>query len=228
MRPSLSRRLFTRVFIVMVLTLFTVVPTSAFDVAAIFFEYAAFNGAGLTKYDLPFGTSGNFSGTWNDRVSSMSISPGWSAELFEHASHEGKRLMFIGHVYDLNWFSPILGEDVASSYRLHNYAEHGHATPEHFAVIFKLANYDLNGGGLVLDPTNDSSYPNLPGYYDFDSSFGPRSLKVGLGYEVTLYVNPFTHQTFSADVPDLSAIPGPCGDGSWFDCAQGASVEQLF
>ncbi|MEZ5352869.1 MAG: BACON domain-containing carbohydrate-binding protein [Bryobacteraceae bacterium] len=56
------------------------------------------------------------------------------------------------------------------------------------------------------------------------------SIRVPPGWRITLYSQPHlafnytgVSRTFSADVPDLPSIPGPCG-GSWNDCAQSFTI----
>lgn len=72
-----------------------------------------------------FGTSGDTSFVgwdWNDRISSVSIPPGMSVTLYEHADYGGQSITLTGDNTDLRWFSGPGGDgtwnDTVSSVRV--------------------------------------------------------------------------------------------------------------
>ena len=101
-------------------------------------------------------------------------------------------------------------------------------TPTNLApVIYQNTNY---GGDSRIVMSNAVDLDDLPGCGGAGADWNDciSSIRVPSGWEITVfesanYAGPST--TFTADVPDLERVPGPCGN-DWDDCISSIQIRR--
>jgi hypothetical protein len=85
-----------------------------------FFEHPDYQGSSVTLAgdfsdfdDLrgPCGQTADRAGDWDDCISSVMVSPGWSATVFEHDDYEGETLEIRANIADLDDVRGPCGDD---------------------------------------------------------------------------------------------------------------------
>ena len=88
---------------------------------------------------------------------------------------------------------------------------------------------DYRGDSRVL-PANAADLDDLPGCGGSGADWNDciSSIRIPSGWSITVYEQDNfvgTSMTFTADVPDLERVPGPCGN-DWDDCISSIQVRQ--
>ena len=90
------------------------------DEGITFFEHPNFEGSSHTTqsdvFDFddirgPCGETDTSSGDWDNCISSVQVSPGWEATIYEHDEYEGDTLTVTGDIRDLDDVSGPCGND---------------------------------------------------------------------------------------------------------------------
>src|SRR5262245_37835312 len=99
--------------------------------------------------------------------------------------------------------------------------------PSNTVVIYADTNYRGNSRAMLGNAADLDALPGCGGAgADWDDCIS--SIRIPSGWEVTVFEHDdYTgaSMTFSADVPDLERVPGPCGN-DWDDCISSIQLRQ--